>query len=277
MLTVIHACSTVRESCITCVPYPAPPCPPSFAAHLHAQKKASALPLEQLLNMLTMGMTMADVTSCANLAAKVMTVGPNRLAHPAGQTHSQALVRGFVVDLTLPCLHAGVSRQQAQGQGIWSIFQLPAGRGKPEELYGHPIRESLQFSVVAIGTAKQQCLSLTFRCVDYAKATCSFSLFLPVAVCLSVCLSLCVFLSVCLCAFLCIRPSVCLSVSQLVSTDLCTCRAASSDMMDEHMPSIGIPNFVDFMRRKAKSFYFCFVTTMEKGPMPAASPAGTAL
>lgn len=48
-------------------------------------------------------------------------------------------------------------------------------------------------------------------------------------------------------------------------------------MMDEHMPSIGIPNFVDFMRRKAKSFYFCFVTTMEKGPLPAASPAGTAL
>ena len=56
-----------------------------------------------------------------------------------------------------------------------------------------------------------------------------------------------------------------------------TRRAASSDMMDEHMPSIGIPNFVDFMRRKAKSFYFCFVTTMEKGPLPAASPAGTAL
>lgn len=57
----------------------------------------------------------------------------------------------------------------------------------------------------------------------------------------------------------------------------CRCRPASSDMMDEHMPSIGIPNFVDFMQRRTKSFYFCFVTTVEKGPMPVASPPGTAL
>ena len=88
------------------------------------------------------------------------------------------------------CLAAGVSRQQAQGQGIWSMFQLPPGRGKPEELYGHPIRENLEFSVVAIGTAKQQCLSLTFRCVKANLFTLSCSvLSVRPSVCPSVCLS----------------------------------------------------------------------------------------
>lgn len=54
-----------------------------------------------------------------------------------------------------------------------------------------------------------------------------------------------------------------------------TFRPASSDVMDEHMLTVGIPNFVEFMRRKEKSLYFCFITTVEHGPMPNASPAGT--
>ncbi|KAL3138629.1 hypothetical protein ABBQ32_006391 [Trebouxia sp. C0010 RCD-2024] len=155
-----------------------------------------------------------------SLAAEMTADGMHRAV--------KALTEGlFVIDVMSPGWKillmneqaedfAGVNRQQAQGQAIWSIFQLPSGHGRPEELYAHPIRENLEFSLVAIGIAQQRRLSLTFR-------------------------------------------------------------AASSDMMDEHMPSIGIPNFVDFMRRKTKSFYFCFVTTMEKGPMPAASPAGTSL
>ena len=48
-------------------------------------------------------------------------------------------------------------------------------------------------------------------------------------------------------------------------------------MMDEHMPSIGIPNFVDFMHTKSKSFFFCLVTTVEKGPLAPTAPPGTAL
>ena len=140
------------------------------------------------------------------------------------QIQASGLLRSLVVILF--CLATGVSRQQAQGQGIWSIFQLPSGRGKPEELYIHPIRESLEFSVVAIATANQQRLSLTFRCVNRVKQlvrkTCSLLLFLAVAFGLCVfpslstvcglvgrpfCL-LCLSLSVCLCLSVCL--SVCL-------------------------------------------------------------------
>ena len=53
------------------------------------------------------------------------------------------------------------------------------------------------------------------------------------------------------------------------------CRPASSDMMDEHMFTIGIPNFVEFLHCKEKALYFCFITTMEQGPLPTAAPAGT--
>lgn len=67
-------------------------------------------------------------------------------------------------------MNPGVSRQQAQGQGIWSIFQLPQGHGKPEELYAHPIRESLEFSLVAVSTAQQRRLSLTFRFAHHLKS-----------------------------------------------------------------------------------------------------------
>lgn len=56
---------------------------------------------------------------------------------------------------------------------------------------------------------------------------------------------------------------------------MCVCRPASSDVMDEHMLAMGIPNFVEFMRRKQKSLYFCFITSVEHGPMPTASPAGS--
>jgi len=87
--------------------------------------------------------------------------------------------------MTIPCLHAtyiiavmmmycyytycycaiyaGVDRELAQGQGIWGLFQLPSSRGRPEDLYSHPISESLEFSVVATSTARQHSLSLTFR------------------------------------------------------------------------------------------------------------------
>lgn len=76
--------------------------------------------------------------------------------------YTQISISRFLL-ASFSCAHVGMSKGQAQGQGIWSMFQLPSGRGKPEELYSHPIRESLEFSVVAVGTHSQQRLSLTFR------------------------------------------------------------------------------------------------------------------
>lgn len=155
-----------------------------------------------------------------SLVAEMTADGMHRAA--------KALTQGvFVVDVTAPgwkvllmndqaACFAGVDRQLAQGQGIWGLFQLPSSQGRPEDLYSHPVSESLEFSVVATSTSRQHSLSLTFR-------------------------------------------------------------QACSDMMDEHMPSIGMPNFVEFMQHGTKPFYFCFVTTVEKGPMPVASPPGTAL
>ncbi len=67
--------------------------------------------------------------------------------------------------------YAGVDRELAQGQGIWGLFQLPSSRGQPEDLYSHPISESLEFSVVATSTAKQHSLSLTFRSVWHSLCT----------------------------------------------------------------------------------------------------------
>ncbi len=68
-------------------------------------------------------------------------------------------------------VYAGVDWVLAQGQGIWGLFQLPSSRGRPEDLYSHPISESLEFSVVATSTAKQHSLSLTFRSAWHSLCT----------------------------------------------------------------------------------------------------------
>ena len=75
-------------------------------------------------------------------------------------THSAQTCKQESVGVTAT---VGVGRKAAQGQGIWELFQVPSGKGSPEQLYSHAVRENLEFSVVAISVSKQQSLSLTFR------------------------------------------------------------------------------------------------------------------
>lgn len=79
-------------------------------------------------------------------------------------------------------LYTGVDRQLAQGQGIWGLFQLPSSQGRPEDLYSHPVSESLEFSVVATSTSRQHSLSLTFRSAWHTLCTANRTKALPIAV-----------------------------------------------------------------------------------------------